>query len=184
MTLWRPITGVFFKIPWSRTQSVERLPSSKSRPFNLLGCMGYVSCGPLYFLCSLCFPPSRSYFGSLFFVHSHSFFFLNGRHVDPVMGETIFPVEELIAMVLSHAKKQAEEFGKENVGGAVITVSLVALWIGISATSHHRTMQFAWLCIYSFCFISFLAPHSSIRSHLMPTNLKDKPCWMPRKLPA
>lgn len=49
------------------------------------------------------------------------------RHDEPLFpgGFAVFSVEELIAHVLSHAKKQAEVHGEESVDGAVITVRII-----------------------------------------------------------
>lgn len=55
--------------------------------------------------------------------------YLNGIHADSArdtcafdVDGAVFPVEELVAMQLSHARGQAETYGNEPVLGAVITV--------------------------------------------------------------
>lgn len=58
--------------------------------------------------------------------------YLNGLVADEPRGtcafqidEDLYPIEELIAMQLAHAKRQAETHGGDAVYGAVITVSQI-----------------------------------------------------------
>ena len=57
------------------------------------------------------------------------------------VGDETFSIEELVAMQLAHARRQAEKYGEEKVFGAVITVSIFNFRLMSDSTIRSRPIS-------------------------------------------